>query len=559
MIEVKNLTFFYKNTEKPAIEGITLTIPKGGNVVIMGHSGAGKSTLILTLNGIVPKFTKGKFEGKVLIDGIDTIDSSISELSRKVGIVFQDFEIQLFSTNVELEAAFLPENLGVPRDEIRSRVDKYLEFVGLSGFTKRQPAELSGGEKQRLAIASVLTGEPVILCLDEPTTDLDPLGKMMIYDIARSLKDNRDTTLLIVDHETDNVTNVDKIVIMKEGKIVDEGKPCDILTKIDLLESCGINPPQVAKYFRLKSSKKIPIDIEGAVKLFHECNYGFHDDKYVKLLDDDKARYEHNSEKIIEIKGVDFRYSKKSPDVLKDINLDISKGEYIAILGANGSGKTTLIKHINGLLLPTEGDIVVQGKNTRMTKVHELGKIVGYVFQNPDHQIFSETVKDEVAFGPRQLGFSKDEIEKNVSEALSAVDLENAREKDPFTLTKGERQRVAVASALATKSGILIFDEPTTGLDYNELCGMLELIENLNNEGHTIIIVTHSMWVAAENAKRVIVMQDGRIVKDGPTRDVFSDVAALEQAYLSLPQISRFSLEIAGKVVLSVDEMLCCT
>jgi energy-coupling factor transport system ATP-binding protein len=559
MIEVKNLTFHYKNSDKPALYNIYLNISKGENVLIMGHSGAGKSTLILTLNCIIPKFTKGKFEGQVIIDGIDTQKSTVAEMSSKVGIVFQDFEIQLFSTNVELEAAFLPENLGIPGDEIRRRVNKYLAFVGLSGFTKRQPAELSGGEKQRLAIASVLTGEPEILCLDEPTTDLDPVGKRMIFDIASSLKKDRNTTLVMVDHETENIADVDRIIVMDHGKIVDEGKPTDILNKIDMLERCGINPPQIAKFFHMMGSKVIPIDIDSAIKLFHENNYKFNDDKFKMLQERDKEKSKQHCDKVIEIKGVNFRYSKKSGNVLSDVNLDIRKREYVAILGANGSGKTTLVKHINGLLAPSEGDVVVQGKNTRKTKICELGKIVGYVFQNPDHQIFSDTVKDEVAFGPKQLGFPKDEIERNVTEALASVDLLHAVDSDPFTLTKGERQRVAVASALATKSGILIFDEPTTGLDYNELRGMLDMMRKLNDAGHTIIIVTHAMWVAVENAHRVIVMQDGRIAKDGPTREVFADVAALERSYLSLPQISRFSLAIADKVVMSVEEMGECT
>ncbi|MBU1627858.1 energy-coupling factor ABC transporter ATP-binding protein, partial [bacterium] len=201
MIKVENLTFFYKKSDKPSIKNISLSVSRGESLVIMGHSGAGKSTLLLTFNGVIPKFLKGKFEGKVIIDSINTESSSVPELSAKVGIVFQDFESQLFSTNVELEAAFLPENLGIGRSTMKERVKKYIAFVGLSDFMKRQPAELSGGEKQRLAIASVLTGEPVILCLDEPTTDLDSDGKKRVIEIAKSLQDEKDTTLIMVEHD----------------------------------------------------------------------------------------------------------------------------------------------------------------------------------------------------------------------------------------------------------------------------------------------------------------------------------------------------------------------
>jgi len=558
MIEVEGLTFFYKKSNIPALKEVSLSISKGKSVAIMGCTGAGKSTLVLTFNGIIPKFLKGKFSGRVVVDGVDTNDSSVMELSRKVGMVFQDFEVQLFSTNVELEVAFLPENLGLGRNEIKERVRKYVDFVGLSDFLKRQPAELSGGEKQRLAIASVLAGEPEVICLDEPTTDLDPKGKRKIVEIAKALQRDKDTTLIMIEHEVDEITTFDEVALMKEGEIIQRGKPEDVLCNVELLEKTGVRPPQVAELFYRKGASVVPVSIEGAKELFHMEHLTFDDRKHRQIIaaeENTPAR----GEPLLEMRGVSFKYSKGAPLVLKDVNLEIARGEYLAVLGSNGSGKTTLVKHFNGLLKPTAGDVFVDSRNTKDARIHELGRVVGYVFQNPDHQIFCERVWDEVAFSPKQLGFSEDVIEKNVSDALRAVGLEEAKDADPFSLTKGERQRVAVASALSAKTDVLIFDEPTTGLDYNELKGMLRLIKELHEKGHTIIIVTHSMWVAAENAKRVIVMDDGRIMKDGPTREVFSDITTIERASLKLPQISRFSLEVAGRLVLSVDEMLYCT
>jgi len=559
MIKVEDLTFFYKKSKTPILKNISFSISRGESIAIMGHTGAGKSSLLLTFNGIIPKFIKGKLSGDVLIDGKSTINSKVPELSSKVGIVFQDFEIQLFSTNVELEAAFLPENLGLDRTEMKSRVLKYLDLVGLKENLDRQPAELSGGEKQRLAIASVLTGEPDIICFDEPTTDLDPEGKREIFEIAHTLQREKNTTLVMVEHEVEEVASFDRIFLMKNGEIQRIGSPNEMFKDINELKEMNIKPPQVSEYFYHKGSKEIPVDLGKACEMFHVKQFKFDDKKFSELkLKESDLNYK-DREIHISTRNLCFRYSKNSPVVIKDINLDIHRGEYVAILGSNGSGKTTLIKHFNGLLTPTEGDVFVNGTKTRSMKIHELGKIVGYVFQNPDHQIFSERVWDEVAFGPKQLGFSKEEIEINVSDALSAVGLESHKDSDPFSLTKGERQRVAVASALAAKTDVLIFDEPTTGLDYNELKGMLSLIDKLNSDGHTIIIVTHSMWVASENAHRVVVMKDGQILKNGITREVFSDIDTIHKASLQIPQISLFSQSVSGKTVLSVDEMLYCT
>lgn len=552
-VQIKNLSFTYKNTEKKALDDIDFDLEEGEMIVIMGRTGAGKSTLCRCLNGVIPKFNKGDFSGEVLIFGESTRNKHIYELSQKVGLVFQDFEPQLFSTNVELEVAFGPENIALPRDEIKARVKYALKTVGLEGFEDRQPYNLSGGEKQRLAIASVISSKPRILVLDEPTTDLDPKGRGDILSALRKLKDES-ISLILVEQDAEDVLDADKIVIMDNGKILLSGKTTEVFSNIGLLEEYGIRPPQITKLFEEISQKPLPFTIDEAyLRLKNRLN----SDKYECILREDEKRKDVYGQVAIEIKGLKYSYPETG-DVLNGVDLQIREGEFVAIIGQNGSGKTTLAKHLNGMLRPSSGKIFCFGRDTENMNISELGKIVGYVFQNPDHQIFASTVKDELVFGPKNYGISQTEIETNVQQALKAVHLEGYEDKDPFLLTKGERQRIAVASVLSCKPGILILDEPTTGLDYSQQKSMMELLQNLNAQGHTIIIITHALWVVAEYAHRAIVMNHGKIDMDGTVREIFSKQDILERIGMKVPEIIKLGSKL-GKTLLSVEEykMIC--
>ncbi|KUO77287.1 MAG: cobalt ABC transporter ATP-binding protein [Clostridia bacterium BRH_c25] len=560
-VSIKNLTFKYKDQKDGnAIENINLDIEDGQFVVIMGPSGAGKSTLANCLNGLIPNFVRGKYEGEVRINGKRTKEHSVSKMAKDIGLVFQDFESQLFSTNTKLEIAFGPENFMVPRDEIRERINKVLKTVNLGGYEERQPSTLSGGQKQRLAIGSVLASQPKIICMDEPTTDLDPIGKLGIFKIAKELHEDKDLTLIIIEHETEEAIEADRLIIMENGHILKDGKPQQVLREIELTERIGIMSLQIPKYFKQITSmanEELPLTPEEGLKKFVEMKLALDQKKYDEILQAELERESKYGDIIIEVKDLEHVYPN-GKKALEGADLQIREGEFLAVLGHNGSGKTTLVKHLNGLLMPTAGVVSVNGKDTKNTTIFEIGKDVGFVFQNPDHQIFADTVYEEVAFSPKIRGCSIEETDRRVKEALKAVDLEGYEKEDPFSLSKGERQRVAVASILSAKPKVIILDEPTTGLDYKEQKIMMELIKKLNEEGHTIIIITHTMWVVSEYAHKVAVVKDGEVSMYGSTREIFKREEELLDAFLKVPHIVSLSNKL-GNTILSVEEMVRCT
>jgi cobalt transport protein ATP-binding subunit len=555
VVQISGLGYRYRGRRDAALRDVDLEVGEGEFVVIMGPSGAGKSTLCVSLNGLIPHFLRGRMDGEVLVRGRSTREGKVGEFAREVGLVFQDFEAQLFSTDVELEVAFGPENFQVEHGEMVRRVRDVLERVRLDGFEGRQPATLSGGQKQRLAIASVLAMEPRILCLDEPTTDLDPVGKLGVFEIAEELRSKADVTLIVVEHETEETLEADRIVVLKDGVVVRDQSAREVLRDVGLLEEAGIMPLQVARFFHEfdVSQEQLPLTPEEGIEEFRRRNWRVSPERYEELLAADETREEGYGETLIEVKGLTHRYPN-GVAALEGVDLAVRQGEFLAVLGQNGSGKTTLVKHFNGLLKPTDGEVRIGGVETVKQGIRRLGERVGYVFQNPDHQIFSDTVFDEVAFGPKIREMESEEIEERVSEALAAVGLEGRGDEDPFGLTKGERQRVAVASVLAVRPEVLILDEPTTGLDYTEQKRMMDLVKSLNETGSTIIIVTHTMWVVAEYAHRAAVVRDGRVMLSGSVREVFAREEELREASLRPPHIVSLGNAL-GLPVLSVEEL----
>jgi energy-coupling factor transport system ATP-binding protein len=552
-ISIDDLTFVYRGQEIPALRNIQGGLDGGSMVVVLGHGGAGKSTLCASMNGIVPHFFRGQYRGRVTVKGLEVARHKVPEISRIVGLVLEDFEPQLFSTNVELEMAFGPENLCLPRQEIESRIRHYLPFLGLENFRRREPASLSGGQKQRLAISSVLTMEPEVLVMDEPTTDLDPEGREEVQTIARRLRE-QGRTLLVVDCEPETGENADQVWLMREGQLVARGVPREILTDIPRLKSCGIKVPKLVELFSEMRWPGRPLTAREAIALIEER--GLAKTRKFKLPDPSIARTGGAS--ILKVEDLGYLYPAHRIEALREINLNIQEGEFVALIGQNGSGKTTLAKHFNALLKPTSGRVLLRGKPTTEYTHREISRLVGYVFQNPDHQIFCNTVYEEVAFGLKMLGEPPSSIEKQVSSALETVGLTGYEKKVPFALGKGERQRVAVASVLAIQPEVLVLDEPTTGLDDRHQRSLMEMLKNLHREGHTIIIITHSMETAAEYAGRAIVMKGGSILLDGPTRDVFAREDRLKEASLypsSLVQVSNW-LGTRGLTVRQLAEEL---
>ncbi|MBI5968437.1 MAG: energy-coupling factor ABC transporter ATP-binding protein [Deltaproteobacteria bacterium] len=549
-ISFESLTFTYRQNKHPALNDIQGEIGGGNFVVVMGHEGAGKSTLCYSTNALIPRFFPGQYQGRVVVKGQEVARKRVAEMSRHVGLVLQDFEAQLFSSNVELEMAFGPENHHLPHLEIERRIQRYLSLVGLEKLRRREPASLSGGEKQRLAIGSVLTIEPDILLMDEPATDLDPQGREEVLSVARKLKEEGHT-ILLVEHEPEIAVGADQVWLMRDGHMVAQESPAVILPDIPKLESCGVKPPATIELFSAMGWPGKPLTVESALSLI-----GQHDLTQRRTLNFEVGLpLRSGGKSILQAEGLEYVYPAYAIKALRGIDLQIQEGEFIAILGQNGSGKSTLAKHFNGLLKPTAGRMLVQGRPTTAYSHREMAEKVGYVFQNPDHQIFARTVIEEVEFSLKMLGKDSQTIQKRVAEALGAVGLRGYEKKVPFSLTKGERQRVAVASVLAAQPQVVILDEPTTGLDYPHQRSMMEMLKRLHGKGHTVIIITHSMWVAAEYAKRLIVLRDGSILLDGPTRHVFSEEKKLAEASLRPPPLVRLS-NLLGTQALTVAQMV---
>ncbi len=567
-IEIRGLTYAYPTSEQPVLKDINLKVCKGEFISIMGPTGAGKSTLCLTLNGIIPQSLSGKIEGSVVVDGMNTLSYGVHVLTNKVGIIFQEPESQLFSMNVEEEISFGPENLGVSPDEIRKRVDWALGVVRMEQYRQRSPFRLSGGQKQRVAIAAALSMMPSILVLDEPTSGLDPIGKMEVFSVVHDLKRMRNMTVVMVEHESEEIARFsDKVVVMNEGKIVLEGTPREVFAQTQTMMDVGLSVPQVcelAEMVNRKFQSKKPYsfltlqEAKDAIRSdFAEARPTSRKDRGTSSVSEQRRTVRDDAVPAVEVGDLHFEY-EKGIEVLRGIDLRIQKGECVAIIGQNGSGKTTLVKHFNGLLRPTSGKVTVNGDDAADKTVAELSRTVGYLFQNPDHQIFSTSVEEEVAFGPKNLGISPEDTETRVANALRLVGLESYRKVPPSTLGLGQRRKVTLASIVAMRPEVMILDEPTTGIDWNGSIQLMNSVRELNRQGHTIITITHNMRVVAQYAERTVVLADGQVILDGPTREVFSKPDILRTTFLAPPQITSLAQDLQpmgfAPDILSVEE-----
>lgn len=546
-IELNSVSYRYANAVELSLKNVNLTVKKGKFIVLMGATGAGKTTLSLCLNGLIPQLIEGELTGQLCVAGQNVRKTAVQSLSRYLGLVLQDPETQIIGRTVEEDTAFGPRNFLLPLKEIRQRVNQTLEKVRLEGYNQRLTEELSGGEKQRLAIAGVLVMEPEILVLDEPTSELDPVGRSEIYETLDELRQKKDLTILLVEHSSEElIKTADEVIVLSSGEVAWRGVPSDLFRDIPLLRKLGIKPLAVSligwDFFEKGwiSFDDVPLDVSAAELLIrvllpkYGIQKGMQSEEHLQL-----------AKKAVAVQVNDLTYQYGSgQSALRGINLTIEAGEFVALIGQNGAGKTTLAKHLNGLLQPTSGEVIVNDMNTLQYTTSHLSKTIGYVFQNPDHQIFSASVEKELEYGLKNAGFQDQEIKERIDQVLQYTGLERYRKVHPFTLGKGERQWIAVASILVLKPAILIIDEPTTGSDWTGIQTMMAMIRDLHEAGTTIIMISHDMDIVAQYAKRVIVMKDGGILLDGNPRDVFSNVEILLDAAIVPPQICRLSARL---------------
>ena len=545
-VAARGLGCTYAGAETPALRDVDCVVPAGALAVVMGRSRAGKSTLARCLTRIVPCFVAGDVTGEITLLGESTGERRVGELAGTIGMVFQDFEAQLFSTDVTQEVVFGLEHTGVPPADMPGRVSGALAAVGLAGFAGRDPTTLSGGEKQRLAIAGLLALRPPIMVFDEPTTDLDPVGRADVLETLARLR-AEGVTLVVIEHDTAAAVDADALLMLSDGRVVAQGAPRALLADVATCTAAGVRPPDTARVFAALGLPDAPLDVTAAAERLRAHGV-------VPVPRDDPARAERaGGPPLVEVRDLHHRYPD-GHEALAGVNLALHAGEFVALIGRNGSGKTTLAKHLNGLLTPTAGHALVGGRSVRELSLAQLAQTVGYVFQDPDHQLFAATVVDEVAFGPRNLGLPAAEVSARVAEALAAVDL-HERDVDPFVLDKGARQRLAVAAVLALRPDVLVLDEPTTGLDFPEQQQIMELLRRLHGTGRTIVIITHTPWVIAEYAERVVLLADGRLRYDGPLRPFFADDALVAAAAFRPPDVTRLG-RLLGCTPLSVEELV---
>ncbi len=537
IVYLDQVSYMYPRSKEPVLQDISLGIRKGEFLGLIGPTGAGKTTLCLTLNGIVPQFYGGRFFGRVTVAGLDTLEHPVSVMARHVGAVFEDPETQLIATSVENEIAFALENLCVPRAEILARIPRVLAAVRLAGTEQKHPHELSGGQKQRLAIAAALALQPELLILDEPTSQLDPIGAEEVFATVYELNKEHGVTIVMASHAAEEMAQyADRLAFLSAGRLVATGPPEQIYTDFELLAQHALRPPEVARTFHLIRQVGIPVG-QVPVRLTEGIDAFQSMPGLDQLIPPDipNSPPRPDNGPLLSVKDLKYTYDDGT-EALHGVSLDISEGEYLLVIGQNGAGKSTLVKHFLKLLLPTAGVVTVGGVDTRELSVSGLARRIGYIAQNPDNQIFNTTVEDEVSFALRNLDYPNDQVEQRTADSLRAMGLLDQRKVHPLALPKGDRARVVIAAILAMQPEIIIFDEPTTGQDYRGARYILDISQQLHQMGKTVIVITHHLYLMPEYAQRVLVMGKGTILLDAPIRTAYHQTELLHSTYLTPPQ-----------------------
>ena len=525
---IDNLSFRYRTRPELAIENVSFELKQGELLLIAGSSGCGKTTVARCINGLIPRSYRGERTGKVFLYGKEVTEMKIPEMAQIVGTLLQDPERQIVASNVYNEIAFGPENLGLPRDEIVERVEQVMKRLNIEYLRERETFNLSGGEKQKVALAGLLSMNPSILLLDEPLSSLDPASAHEALDIFRSLADEG-KTIILVEHRVEDAleTNPDRLLYMEAGHVKYLGTINDLPPEIDHTQ---VKLPAQWVVKRVKAMQK-PVETAPIHKV------------------------EERGEALVVFEDVSFRYDDESPLILKDVNLKINRGDLIAVLGPNGAGKSTLVKHAIGLLKPTHGRILVKGQDTRQMSVAQIARVLGYVFQNPTHMLFAPTVREELEFGPKNLGFELETIKTSVTESISTVNLSGLEEYPPLGLSFGQQKRTTIAAVLAMHSKIMVMDEPTAGQDFANYTRFMETLCGISSNSKSILsanfdstlFITHDLDLAVTYANRVLLFGDKHVVADGKPEDVLKDIDLLLKYRIRPTSLLRLNLELLAK------------
>lgn len=567
IIELSHVTFRYGGTaaegeESPAaLRDVSLRIGEGEFVGVIGPSGAGKSTLASVLSGAIPHHFRGELFGSTLVDGRDTCDVTLTDISQVVGSVLQDIDAQMVASVVEDELLFGLENFGVPHDQIEDRITRTLDTVGIASLRDREIATLSGGQKQKVAIAAILAMRPRVLVLDEPTAALDPASSALVFDTLRKVREEG-VIIVVIEQKVALLSEYcDRILVMSDGSLVLDGTPREVFAHADELRRIGVDSPRVARVYNSLARDGLVrgatpcLTVPEAAKLISGL-VGSAARGSARAVDDARdaafrAGSKHiavprphavDASPVVSLKDVSFAYPGGTASV-DHLDMRVYPGEVVGIVGQNGAGKTTLTKLLNGLLRPASGTVRMAGLDTREVPTSAIAAHCATLFQNPDYQLCKDTVLDEVAFGLTLQGVDEKDARERAAAVIARFGLPS--DEAPFSLSRGQRQMVALASVVVTEPEVVLLDEPTSGLDYRECMTVMDTVSKMAERGCAVIMVCHDMEVVSDFAERIVVMADGRILDRGGTQQMFGDADLMRRASVRAPQVIELSQVLA--------------
>lgn len=583
IIRIDHVSFSYGEASARALDDATLSVSPGDFLGIIGPSGAGKTTLASAMSGAIPHHYTGPFFGSVLVDGKDTCAVTLTDISQVVGSVLQDIDTQMVASVVEDEMLFGLENFGVPHSQIEERVIDALETVGIANLRERDIATLSGGQKQKVAIAAILALRPRVLVLDEPTAALDPASSRMVFETLRSINRELGVTVVIIEQKVALLSEyASRIAVMQGGRIALEGTPSEVFSHSAELRSIGVDSPRVTRISNSLAARGLIeagepcLNVREASLLIQNlCKASSPAPRAAATADANRAAADApaaagaarattaspgecgmaesprrpamkpGGSPVVRLQDVTHSYPGGGASV-RHLNLEVYPGEFVGLVGQNGAGKTTATKLVNGLLKPSSGTVEVAGLDTRTARTSQIARHAATLFQNPDHQICRDTVLDEVAFG-LELGGVDAKTARERARAV-AEDFGLPLGEAPFSLSRGQRQMVALASVVVLEPELVILDEPTSGLDYRECMTVMETVRRMADRGSAVIMVCHDMEVVSDFAERLVVMADGEIAAAGPTHDLFADESLMKRASMRPPQVVELASELARTV-----------
>ncbi len=566
---VEDYSFWFKPASgqpegPPALSEISFAVDRGSFVLILGRSGSGKSTLALNLVGIYPDYFGGRNQGRMLIAHpqrglINRRELEAAERFRLVNMLFQNPEDQIVTLTVEEEVGFALENYLFEPPEIHRRIDYALDLVGLAGFRKRETHRLSGGEKQRVALAAMLALEPAVLILDEPTSNLDPAGTADVLATIDRVRERTGLTVMVIEHEVDEVFDrVDTVLLVEDERVIGPLTPRQFITErgLQVRDEMGLWIPQAAETGLelvargIDIGSVIPLNGQELVSAINACGL----DLDTASRDVPQEPNEPPGDEAIRIENVSFSYGEHS--VLRDVNLTVRKKELLAIVGQNGSGKSTFASLLNGIATPDSGRVLVDGVATTDYDFAELVKRVAFIFQVPEKQFVCGTVYDEIAHGLRALGLSDAEIDERTMALLETVRLVDRREASPYVLSHGQKRRLSVAAMVVSQPEVVVLDEPTFGQDFHQAENLMRLLRDLADDGAAVIFITHDMRLVAEYADRAAVLCSGEIDFDGAPKALFAATDVLARARLKPPAVYEFSGQLLSEPLLTTEELI---